>query len=294
MSPSKAEPARCPPLSAATPACPSSLRARLSLLAALCLPQLAPAQAWRESVAQLGGSARVLLVGTRPEDADNALIALLGRGRGIEVGYLSLTRGEAGANVIGAERGPTLAVVRTAEVLAERQRDGARQYFTRAFDFGAVEADSVVAAAWPRDSLLADVVSVIRAFRPQVVIALTTTFGERDATRRFTASLVADAVAAAGDTAMLSSLASAELGAWRVVRLYALSDSVTDASRVLPIDVGEFDPREMRSYAEIGAETRRLQRSQPPPRRPDRRISRAPVATHGFCGRRYGITLRAA
>ncbi len=233
-------------------------------VAVSCAANAVAAQDWRQTAAHLGGSARVLLVGTRPEDADNALIAWLSRGRHIQTAYLSLTRGEAGVNVLGAERGAGLAVVRTAEVLAERQRDGARQYFSRAFDIGAVEADSVVARAWPRDSTLLDVVSVIRAFRPQVVIALTSTTGERYATRRYTAQLVADAVAAAGDTLAVPSYAAGELGAWRPARLYTLIDSVTSGGRALQIDVGEFDQRELRSYAEIGAENRRLQRTQPP------------------------------
>jgi LmbE family N-acetylglucosaminyl deacetylase len=237
----------------------------LGLAAALsCVANLAGAQAWRETAAHLGGSARILLVGTRPEDADNALIAWFSKGRHIQTAYLSLTRGEAGVNVVGAERGAGLAVVRTAEVLAERQRDGARQFFSRAFDIGAVEADSIVAQAWPRDSMLLDVVSVIRAFRPQVVIALTSTVGERDATRRYTAQLVVDAVAAAGDTLAVRSNATSDLGAWRPSRSYRLIDTVTAGGRTVEIDVGEFDQRELRSYAEIGAETRRLQRTQPP------------------------------
>ena len=91
----------------------------------------AEAQPWRESAARLGGAtARVLLIGTRPEDEDNALIAWLSLGRHVETAYLSLTRGESGKNLIGTgERQATLAVVRTAELLAERQQDGARQYF---------------------------------------------------------------------------------------------------------------------------------------------------------------------
>jgi LmbE family N-acetylglucosaminyl deacetylase len=221
------------------------------------------AQTWRETAAHLGGSARVLLVGTRPEDADNALIALLSRGLHVETGYLSLTRGEAGVNVAGSEGGAPLAVVRTAELLAERERDGAHQYFTRAFDFGAVEADSVVAAAWPRDSVLTDMVAVIRAFRPQVVIALTSVTGERDATRRYTAQLVADAFAVAADTVAMPPYRTGQLGAWRVARLYTLTDSIVDGARTLAIDVGVFDADAQRSYAEIGAETRRLQRTQP-------------------------------
>ena len=127
----------------------------------------AGAQTWRSSAASLGSTARVLIVGAHPEDEDNALITWLSLGRNVEAAYLSLTRGESGPNIAGNERQSALGVVRTAELLAERARDGAHQYFTRAYDIGAVRSDSALIAAWPRDSLLVDVVSVIRAFSAQ-------------------------------------------------------------------------------------------------------------------------------
>jgi LmbE family N-acetylglucosaminyl deacetylase len=152
-----------------------------ALLVLTLSPSRAAAQEWRETAAHLGTTARVLIIGTRPEEEDNALIAWLSLGRHVETAYLSLTRGESGSNVLGTERDAPLGVVRTAELLAERQHDGAHQYFTRAYDFGAASVDSVVEAAWPHDSLLEDVVAVVRAFRPHVVISLRGERGERDA-----------------------------------------------------------------------------------------------------------------
>ena len=54
----------------------------------------------------------------------------------MRTGYLSLTRGDGGQNLIGAEKGPLLGVIRTQELLAARRIDGAEQFFTRARDFG--------------------------------------------------------------------------------------------------------------------------------------------------------------
>src|ERR1044072_6104354 len=121
----------------------------------------AHAQSWRDNAATLGSTARVLISGAHPEDEDNALIAWLSLGRSVETAYLSLTRGESGPNIAGGERQSALGIVRTAELLVERQRDGARQYFTRAYDFGPARNDSVIDAAWPHDSLLTDVVAVM-------------------------------------------------------------------------------------------------------------------------------------
>ena len=130
---------------------------RLTVVAHFGLARIASAQTWRETAQRLG-SARVLVIGARPEDEDNALIAWLSLGRNVETAYLSITRGESANNIVGTERQSALGVVRTAELLAERQRDGAHQYFTRAYDFGPTRSDSIVNAAWPHDSLLADVV----------------------------------------------------------------------------------------------------------------------------------------
>ena len=221
----------------------------------------AKGQQWREAAAHIGTTARVLIVGTRPEDEDNALIAWLALGRHVETAYLSLTRGEAGVNVIGSERDAPLAVVRTAELLAERQRDGAHQYFTRAYDFGAVAADSIVNRWWPHDSLLYDVVSIVRAFRPHVIISLADS-SDRDATRRLAARLAAEAFSVAADTIRLPSRLTARLPAWMPARLFTLSDSSRRADTSVDIDVGEFDRSEGKSYAEIGADIRQRQRTQ--------------------------------
>ncbi|HSQ33080.1 MAG TPA: PIG-L family deacetylase, partial [Gemmatimonadaceae bacterium] len=236
-----------------------SRRALLTL--ALVAPS-ARAQAWRHTAATLGTTGRVLIIGTRPQDEDNALIAWLSLGRGVETAFLSLTRGESGPNVAGNERQAPLAIVRTAELLAERSRDGAHQYFTRAYDFGATRSDSVVAALWPYDSLLKDVAAVVRAYRPHVVISPIADSTDHDATHRFTVRLTRDAIAVAADTVRLSTRASGGLEAWSVQRVLVPVDS-TFAGAV-KIDVGEFDRAARRSYAELGAEIRQIQRTQRP------------------------------
>lgn len=237
-------------------------------LSLLLLSSAAAAQEWRSQAAHLGTTARVLLIGTRPEDEDNGLMVWLSLERHVETTYLSLTRGESGINAIGSEHQTPLAVVRTAELLEERKRDGAHQYFTRAYDFGPTDADSTVNAAWPHDVLLADVVSIVRAFRPNVIIALTHA-DDRDATRRITARVTAEAFALAGDTARMPRRLTSHLPAWRVDRLFTRVDRqpVGDATGIA-IDIGEFDRARGRSYAELGAEVRQLQRTQGRPAAP--------------------------
>src|SRR6202041_4183507 len=48
--------------------------------------------------------------------------------------------------------------------------DGAEQFFTRAIDFGFTKTASETLEKWGHDRILADVVWVIRRYRPDVII----------------------------------------------------------------------------------------------------------------------------
>ena len=139
--------------------------------------QLAPAgtggvTALATILRQLGSNKRVLMIGAHPDDEDTQLLVLLARGMGAQAAYLSLSRGEGGQNLIGPELGPELGVIRTEELLSARELDGARQFFTRAYDFGFSKTAEETFRFWPRDSILKDVVDIIRRFRPQIIISV--------------------------------------------------------------------------------------------------------------------------
>ncbi|HVW08261.1 MAG TPA: PIG-L family deacetylase [Bryobacteraceae bacterium] len=112
----------------------------------------------------------VLMIGAHPDDENTAVIAYLARGRKIRTGYLSLTRGEGGQNLIGDEQGEALGVLRTQELLAARQVDGASQYFTRAIDFGFTKTPAETLEKWGHDRILSDIVWVIRQQQPDVIL----------------------------------------------------------------------------------------------------------------------------
>jgi len=113
---------------------------------------------------------RVLWIAAHPDDEDTQLIAWLARGRRVETAYMSLTRGDGGQNLIGNELGEALGVIRTEELLAARRIDGAHQYFGREYDFGFSKTADETLKHWPQDSVLRDVITVMRAFRPHIVI----------------------------------------------------------------------------------------------------------------------------
>src|ERR1051326_3323346 len=112
----------------------------------------------------------VLHLAAHPDDENTQLITYLTRGRGYRTGYLSITRGDGGQNEIGPEFDEKLGVARTQELLAGRRYDGARQFFTRALDFGYSKSLDEALAIWDRQQVLGDVVRVIRTFRPDVIV----------------------------------------------------------------------------------------------------------------------------
>src|SRR5262249_52577661 len=151
---------------------------------------------------KLTNNRRLLVVGAHPDDENSQLLAVVSRKLGGEAAYLSLTRGEGGQNLIGDELGVGLGLIRTQELLAARRLDGARQDFTRAYDFGYSKSLDEALRFWPKAALLEDAVRVIRRFRPQIVF-VTFTGTPRDGHGQHQASAVVarEAYRAAGDAA---------------------------------------------------------------------------------------------
>jgi LmbE family N-acetylglucosaminyl deacetylase len=78
----------------------------------------------------------VLYVAAHPDDENTRLLAYFAKEKLYRTGYLSMTRGDGGQNLIGDEQGIELGMIRTQELMAARRIDGAEQFFTRAYDFG--------------------------------------------------------------------------------------------------------------------------------------------------------------
>lgn len=209
----------------------------------------------------LGMTARVLVVGAHPDDEDTRLIAYLARGRHAETAYLSLTRGDGGQNLIGNELGEALGAIRTEELLAARRIDGGEQYFTRAYDFGFSKTAAETFQHWPRDTLLGDVVRVVRAFRPQVMIAIFSgTPADGHGHHQASGILAREAYDAAGDTVRFP---VAEFGpAWTVDKFYRNTSYRGSETATLRYNAGAYDPVLGRSYAELAAISRSQHKSQ--------------------------------
>lgn len=203
---------------------------------------------------------RVLVIGAHPDDEDNDLIAILSRGWGVETAYLSLTRGEGGQNLIGGELGAALGVVRGGELVAARRVDGGRQYFTRAYDFGFTRSVEETFRFWPRDSVLKDVVRVIRRFRPHVIVSVFSgTPRDGHGQHQAAGILALEGFHAAADPARFPELEREEtLRPWTTAKLYR-DYGVQDG---IVLDAGVLDPATGMSLHQIGRRSRSQHRSQ--------------------------------
>ncbi len=211
----------------------------------------------------LGHYKRVLMIGAHPDDEDTELLTILVRGMGAEAAYLSLNRGEGGQNLIGPELGEALGLIRTEELLAARRLDGARQYFTRAYDFGYSKTIEETWQHWPRDTILKDVVRIVRRFRPQIIVSIFTGT-PRDGHGQHQAAgwSAQEAFRVAGDSSRFRELFREEgLLPWSPLKLYR-STRFDSAATTLTLNGGVLDPAVGKSFHQIAMAGRSLHRSQ--------------------------------
>lgn len=123
-----------------------------------------------EKIQKLNFLGTVLYIAAHPDDENTRLIAYLANNVKARTGYLSLTRGDGGQNLIGPEIRELLGVIRTQELLAARNIDGGEQFFTRANDFGYSKHPEETLKIWNKEKVLSDVVWTIRNFKPDVII----------------------------------------------------------------------------------------------------------------------------
>ncbi len=204
---------------------------------------------------------RVLYIAAHPDDENTRALAWLSLGEKAETAYLSLTRGDGGQNLIGNELSEDLGVLRTQELLAARSIDGARQYFTRAVDFGYSKSAEESLKKWGKDEILSDMVMVIRQFKPDVIITRFPPDERAGHGHHIASSLLAiEAFEKAADPNFLPEQVS-KFGVWKTTSIYWNSSAWWD--KELPVkskdnpdylvaEIGGYNPLLGKSYNEIG------------------------------------------
>ncbi|GAA4440730.1 PIG-L family deacetylase [Pontibacter saemangeumensis] len=255
-------------------------RRSLPFLLALCLAlpaarAQAPAKPSAAKVLQdlkkLNVLGSVLYVAAHPDDENTRLIAYLANEKLYNTGYLAVTRGDGGQNLIGPEIREGLGLIRTQELLQARRTDGGKQFFTRANDFGFSKNPEETFTIWDKEQVLADMVYVIRKFRPDVMV---TRFPPDSRAghghHSGSAVLAEEAFEAAGDPKRFpEQLKYVEV--WQPKRLLwntgiwsfgSQSEFDKYVDELLKIDVGIYNPLLGKSYGELAAESRSMHKSQ--------------------------------
>lgn len=208
----------------------------------------------------------VLYMAAHPDDENTRLLGYLAKEKLYRTGYLSLTRGDGGQNLVGNEQGELLGLIRTQELLAARRIDGAEQFFSRAQDFGFSKNPQETFSIWDKEKILGDAVWVIRQFQPDVIICRFPA-DSRAGHGHHTASamIAAEAVEAAADPKRYPEQLKYVLP-WQVKRLlwntYSFGSINTTAPDQYKIDVGAFNFLLGKGYGEIAAESRSQHKSQ--------------------------------
>ena len=234
-------------------------------------PHEATSSSIYQKVKKLNVLGSVLYMAAHPDDENTALIAYMANEKLYKTGYLSLTRGDGGQNLIGSNMREKLGLIRTQELLQARSIDGGIQFFSRANDFGFSKNPTEVFTKWDRNQLLADAVWVIRNFQPDVIITRFPKDSRAGHGQHSASSMLAeDAFAAAGDSTKFTEQLK-YVKPWTVKRIVwnlspwgfaSESEFEKYADGYLKFDIGAFNVNRGKSIGEIAAESRSMHKSQ--------------------------------
>ncbi|MEZ0538565.1 PIG-L family deacetylase [Fibrella arboris] len=213
----------------------------------------------------------VLYIAAHPDDENTLMLTYLHNERNLRTAYLSLTRGDGGQNLIGAEQGEYIGVIRTQELLAARRIDGPEQLFSRAYDFGFSKSTDEAVKVWGRDQVLSDIVYLIRKFQPDVII---TRFppDSRAGHGHHSASgfLAEEAFKLSNDPTVYPEQLKL-VKPWQARRLFwnafipgqfASNNRPSEAGTIIGVETGLYNPLLGKSYGELAAESRSQHKSQ--------------------------------
>ncbi|MEO6948679.1 MAG: PIG-L family deacetylase [Ginsengibacter sp.] len=220
-----------------------------------------------QQIKKLNTLGSVLYIAAHPDDENTRLLAYLSNDKLYRTGYLSMTRGDGGQNLIGDEQGVELGLIRTQELLSARRIDGAEQFFTTAYDFGFTKSPVETFTFWNHQKVLGDVVWVIRKFQPDIIITRFPTTGEGGHGHHTASAILAgEAFDAAADPKQFPEQFKYGVKPWQAKRLlwntFNFGTTNTTREDQFKTDVGGYNPLLGKSYGEIAAESRSQHKSQ--------------------------------
>ncbi len=173
-------------------------------------------------ILRLQTTARLMQVVAHPDDEDGGMLTLQARGHGVDTLLMTLNRGEGGQNKIGSNLSDVLGVLRAEELLASDEYYGVQERFSRVADFGFSKTADETFTKWGgHDVALADMVRVIRTFRPDVLIArFSGTDRDGHGNHQASSLLAKEAFRAAGDPNRFPEQIAQGLQPWQPKKFY--------------------------------------------------------------------------
>ncbi len=234
------------------------------------IPQDQGAKGLQLALLRLGTTARLMQTVAHPDDEDGGVLTLEARGHGVSTLLMTLNRGEGGQNKIGSNLSDVLGVLRAEELLASDQYYGVQERFSRVADFGFSKSPDETFEKWGgHDVALADMVRVVRTFRPDVLVARFSGT-ERDGHGHHQASslLTREAFRAAADPKKFPDQIAQGLEPWQARKLYIGnicpwgSTTCPDENWTVKLNTGETNRTLGMSYVQFAMGGLRHQLSQ--------------------------------
>ncbi len=250
-------------------------------------------ETWQKLL-KLRTTASVMHVTAHPDDEHGGVLAKLSRGDGARLALLTLNRGESGDNAIGPQLFDALGLIRTEELLNAGRHYGVdEQYFTTVVDYGFSKRLEEALDKWGRETVLRDVVRIIRMSRPTIILSRFQG-NERDGHGNHqTAGLMAvEGFRAAGDPNRYPEQIAEGLRPWQPKKVY-IGGVRENENWSVRIDSGVYDPRLGDSYDNVARYGLSFQRSQVSGRfTPTAGAELRLLLANGCEGRQRGVDLR--
>ena len=229
--------------------------------------QLSSAEIFQK-IKKLNVLGNVLYLAAHPDDENTRFISYCANEKMFNTGYLSLTRGSGGQNLIGTEIRDELGIIRTQELLSARKIDGGEQFFSRANDFGYSKNPKETLEIWDHQKILADVVWVIRKFRPDIIVCRFPTNGKGGHGHHTSSALLAsEAFELSADSSKFKEHLK-YVNTWKPKRVVIntgrwWNDNISDDDpAVVSLDIGGYNKLLGTSYNELAALSRSMHKSQ--------------------------------
>lgn len=210
----------------------------------------------------------VLYVAAHPDDENTVMLSWLAKGKLVNTAYLSITRGDGGQNLIGAEQSELLGLIRTNELLAARALDGPKQFFTSANDFGFSKTTEETLEYWGEKSILGEVVYRIRAFKPDVIICRFPPDSRAGHGNHSASAVLAEKAFTLSNDPKAYPEQLSKVALWQAKRIvwntfnFSSQSQIPTEKEYIKVELGDFNPLLGKSYTEIASESRSQHRSQ--------------------------------